>query len=148
MTSGAFYAHFSSKAEAFRRSVEVGLCRLAEGIQAIRKKEGKNWPDALAELYVTDLRTCDLQESCALQSLTGDVFRADERTKAVFARGLEDVLIEAVGNEGDPDCRENIIALLALLSGGVSMARAVDNEELAAEIAEAVRSAAKKIHHM
>ena len=90
-----------------------------------------------------------MPDSCALQSLTGDVARADPEAKQVFNGKLEEVLhamtAESLGSSrGTPD-RADAIALLALLSGAVSITRAVDNAALQEEIANAVRQAAKRL---
>ena len=79
------------------------------------------------------------------QSLTGDVARADGDARLAYERDLQDVIdtaatgMSATTNTGR---RAEAIALLALLSGGVSLARAVHDPELADEIAAAVRRAA------
>ena len=42
VTSGAFYAHFPSKAAAFREAVAVGMADLREGIVRFRETAGNN----------------------------------------------------------------------------------------------------------
>jgi len=138
VTSGAFYGHFASKAVAFRDAVAAGMAQLREGIAALRAHDGEGWRQAFVDFYLTERVTCDAAESCALQSLTGEVARAGADARAAYTLELRRV-IEAA----DEGSRAQAIALLALLSGGVSMARAVDDPELAREIVRAVRSAAE-----
>jgi AcrR family transcriptional regulator len=139
LTSGAFYAHFKSKAEAFHAAVACGLAELTAGVQALRAG-GAGWRRRFVDFYLGDRRTVALAESCALQSLTGDVARADDKARETFEAGLQEV-VEAMapGLEGG---REEALALLALLVGGVSLARAVQDPGFSAEIAEAVAKAA------
>ena len=97
------------------------------------------------EFYLGDRRTCDLAESCALQSLTGEVARADDDVREAYGAALEEVIETAAGgmaSTSDTARRADAIALLALLAGGVSMARAVKDPAISEEIAAAVRRAA------
>lgn len=137
VTSGAFYGHFASKAAAFREAVAAGMVQLRQGIEALRQSAGRGWRQAFIDFYLTERVTCDAGESCALQSLTGDVARAGPDARAAYTAALREVIAAADGGS-----RAQAIATLALLSGGVSMARAVDDPELIQEITEAVRAAA------
>ena len=71
VTSGAFYAHFPSKAAAFREAVAMGMAGLREGIVRFRQTAGAKWRQAFIDFYLGDRRTCDIGESCALQALSG-----------------------------------------------------------------------------
>ncbi len=141
LTSGAFYAHFGSKAEAFRQAVQGGIRDLAQGIAAFHESGGA-WVDRFVDFYLTERVTCDLAESCALQSLTADVARADAPTRNFYSEGLDEAITALAAGTKD---RAAAIAMLALLSGGVSMARAVSDPALAGEILAAVRKSAAQI---
>jgi TetR/AcrR family transcriptional regulator, transcriptional repressor for nem operon len=147
VTSGAFYAHFKSKAEAFRKAIAVGLDDLRIAIEHFRQAEGSSWRERFVAFYLGDRRTCDLAQSCALQSLSADVARSDGETRKVYEAEFRRVLDAAAsGLKGSAGRRRaDAIALLALLAGGVSIARAVENSELGDEIADAVRDAADRL---
>jgi AcrR family transcriptional regulator len=142
VTSGAFYAHFKSKAEAFRAAVQTGIADLRRGIEAIRAEHPEGWRGRFIAFYLGDRRTAPLAESCALQSLTGEVARAEPETRAAFEVEFQQVLATLAAPDATPAARAEAIALLALLSGGVTLARAVANPALAEEIATAVQAAA------
>jgi len=148
VTSGAFYTHFKSKAEAFRHAVVAGLGELKFGVEHFKEKFGARWTQHFVDFYLNDRRTCSLAESCALQSLSSDVARADEATRKLFEKEFEEVISAvASGLTGRSNVkREQAIVLLALLSGGVTLARAVDNAEFSDEIAQAVRKVAANIN--
>src|SRR3954449_2470381 len=97
VTSGAFYGHFGSKADAFREAAVAGLIELREAIEMLRADRGEAWLDEFVDFYLTVRRTCATAESCALQSLTPEVARADPATKAAYEAALLDV-IEAVSD--------------------------------------------------
>lgn len=148
VTSGAFYAHFRSKAAAFREAVALGMRDLRLAIDRLRAEGGAGWRQRFIDLYLGERRTCDLAESCALQSLTGEVARADDEARAAYEAELRLVLESAAaGMQGATaaERRAEAMALLALLAGGVSVARAVRDPAFAEEIAAAVRQAAIRL---
>lgn len=141
VTSGAFYGHFPSKADAFQAAAVAGLVELREAIETLRAKESDRWLGKFAEFYMGFKRTCDLKESCALQSLTPEVARAGKETKQAYEAEMLR-LIEAIA-EGLPKGtlaarRKTAWAILALLSGGVTLARASQDPKVGTQIASAV----------
>ena len=89
-------------------------------------------------------RTCDLRESCALQSLTPEVARAGQETKVAYEAEMLR-LIEAIAGglvHGNLAARRKTAwAVLALLSGGVTLARAVNDPKVGVQIASSVTTA-------
>jgi len=147
VTSGAFYAHFKSKAAAFREAIAAGMDDLRHGVEQFRDGKGAHWIGAFVDFYMGERRHAALSDSCALQSLTADVARADPDARQVFEAKLEEVLsaMTAGGASAATPDRAHAIGLLALLSGAVSMTRAVDDAALQEEIAEAVRLTAARL---
>ncbi len=90
--SGAFYAHFKSKAAAFREAVTAGIRALHDGIEAMRAANGAGWREAFVDLYLGERRTCALADSCALQSLSVEVARADDDVRAAYEAELRQVI--------------------------------------------------------
>ncbi|RAS34449.1 TetR/AcrR family transcriptional regulator [Paraburkholderia bryophila] len=147
VTSGAFYAHFKSKAAAFQEAVVIGLGDLRHAIDRTREEMGDRWREWFIDFYLGDRRTCDLADSCALQSLSGEVARADDDTRQAFETEFA-AIVESVAKalEGKPKARrEEATALLALLVGGVTLSRAVKDPAVGEEIAAAVRKAALQL---
>jgi AcrR family transcriptional regulator len=147
VTSGAFYAHFKSKADAFRAAVDAGLRELRQGVVQFRERYGARWRAEFIDFYLGDRRTCDLADSCALQSLSSEVARGDDETRVAYESELR-LIISSVadGLHGKPKARrERAAALLALLVGGVTLARAVQDRELGDEIVAAIRKAALQL---
>ena len=144
VTSGAFYGHFPSKAEAFKAAAVSGLVQLREAIEALRASEGDAWLEKFADFYMSVRRTCELGESCALQSLTPEVARADAGTKAVYEAELLRVVEAVAGGLSNgtlPARRKTAWAILSLLSGGVSIARSAADPRVGAQIAAGVKGA-------
>ncbi|MGO8377893.1 TetR/AcrR family transcriptional regulator (plasmid) [Rhizobium ruizarguesonis] len=150
VTNGAFYGHFKSKGEAFRTAVLAGLEELRQGIAALKASEPKDWLTTFVGYYLGYKRTCDLGESCALPSLSPDVMRADDETRSAYTAELKRLIEEvAVGlPEGEIPGQskrrreDQAILLLAMLSGGVTLARAASDPALSKRIADVIAQAA------
>ena len=97
VTSGAFYVHFKSKAEAFKASVVEGLEEVQHTLISLKKEHGTKWWTEFASIYMGQKRTCDLNKSCAMQSLTPEVGRFDDEAKMLYENELQKI-IELVGN--------------------------------------------------
>jgi TetR/AcrR family transcriptional repressor of nem operon len=145
VTSGALYGHFPSKDVAFKEAVIAGMDELHLGIKTLRAEHGADWVGAFVDFYLGHKRVCDLGESCALQSLAPEVQRADRKTRSAFEARMSLVahaVADGLSGSSAADRLERAWALLAILSGGVTMARAVHDPAVSAAIASAVRKAA------
>jgi len=145
LTSGAFYAHFDSKAEAFRLVVSEGIAKLRHRVAAFQEQHGRHWRDPFVDFYLGARMEVALDEACGLPSLSSDVARADDATRSVYEAELAR-LVEAVeaGFRG-VHATERAWSLLAVLSGAATMARAVRDEKIRRAILDAARVAAKAI---
>ncbi|MBY5356123.1 TetR/AcrR family transcriptional regulator [Rhizobium leguminosarum] len=150
VTNGAFYGHFKSKGEAFRTAVLTGLEELRQGIAALKASEPKDWLTTFVGYYLGYKRTCDLGESCTLPSLSPDVMRADDETRSAYTAELKRLIEEVAvglpeGEISDQTKRrreDQAILLLAMLSGGVTLARAASDPALSKRIADVIAQAA------
>ncbi len=148
VTSGAFYGHFPSKAEAFKAAAVAGLVELREAVERLRTRDDGAWLEKFADFYMSVRRTCEMGESCGLQSLTPEVARADDETKAAYEAEMlrvVDAVAEGLSDGTLPQRRKTAWAVLSILSGGVTLARAVDDPKIGAAIAAAVRTAVRAI---
>ena len=66
LTSGAFYAHFESKADAFRLAVADGLAFLRGGIAQFQAQYGSGWREPFVDFYLGERMEVGLDEACAL----------------------------------------------------------------------------------
>jgi len=145
LTSGAFYAHFDSKAEAFRLVVADSLALLRNGVIAFQERYGREWRDPFVDFYLGERMQVALDQACGVPSFSSDVARADDATRAVYEAELE-LLVEALaaGFRG-AHAKERALALLAVLSGAAAMARAVKDDHIRREILAAANTAAKAV---
>lgn len=142
LTSGSFYVHFKSKSAVFLEALRLGMRDLASGIDHVRMTMGTGWKDGLIDFYLTVRRRCRPDEACALQAMTSDVPRLGTEARRVFDDELRHVVERMTVGAAEPDLRRDRIralALLSVLSGAVSLARACEDEALADEIIEGAR---------
>jgi AcrR family transcriptional regulator len=145
VTSGAFYGHFNSKEAAFQEAIATGLDELEAAIKSFRDRHRGHWVEEFVGSYLQDKRVCELAESCALQTLTPEVGRADGTVRAAFeARMLRIVRAVADGLAGSSaeNRSDRAWSLLSILAGGVTLARAMGDPKLAGAIAASLRKAA------
>lgn len=146
VTSGAFYGHFKSKDAAFTAAAVAGLDALREAIDQLQTKHKDTWTAKFIDFYLSERLTCELGESCGLQSMTADVMRASDTTKAQYEQALIQVVDSvACGLVGETKAKrlQKAWALLAILSGGVTMARSVADEKTRQGIATHLKRSAQ-----
>ena len=155
LTSGAFYKHFASKADAFREVVATGMQRVIARIRYVQSaRSGTNeqdeWIDDFISIYMSRAHRDATAEGCALPSLTVDVARSDPQTREIYQSGLLDAARAMAENPplaGTDDGLDRALAILALVAGGTSLSRALRDPAMAARVADAVRRAASSLAH-
>ena len=144
VTSGAFYVHFDSKTAAFRAAVADGMAGLKIGVLHFQSEHGHRWWPEFVRFYLQVKRTCDLSDSCTLQSLSPEVARSDESVRVAFEVGFLDVanaIIAGPDSAAVPRDLDSACAAMATLVGAVTLARAVSSDAIADKIANAAERA-------
>ena len=144
VTSGAFYVHFDSKGDVFRESLRQGMDDLRRGVLHFQSEHGRAWWPEFVRFYLNAKRTCDLSESCTLQTLPTEVARSDQESRAAFEVALREVAQTVVDGPASPRVPRNLEAAysaLASLVGAVTLARAVGSPTFADQIANAAELA-------
>ena len=142
VTSGAFYKHFPSKAAAFEAAVSAGLKSFEKYLVLAIANPDKDWLIALVDYYFGKEHLANLAGGCAVPGLTGEVIRGSEQVREVYQKGIEGIVSTIAGgltHLAKSERRPRAWAVLAMLSGGVQMARAVQDNAKADEIATAMR---------
>lgn len=152
LTVGGFYGHFESKEEMFA--------------EAIRGEASSHW-DRLFELARGETpreRALDLLrkylsrphrdrpgEGCLLPGTAAEIAREGEPYRSALAERLEGFgrsladLLEEEGGEGRRERREEALGLIALMSGALSLSRAVAGTPLSDELLRAARKLGERL---
>jgi TetR/AcrR family transcriptional repressor of nem operon len=144
MTVGGFYAHFPNKstlvAEVLRDALEdsLGLMRKGAG-----EKRGAEWVKAAARLYLSRHHRDHPEEGCPLPAVLGELPRGGRAPREALAEGLADIAGEMASHleeAGAQDPGEEALALLAVMAGGLSLARALKDTSLSDRVLRACRA--------
>lgn len=140
LTVGGFYAHFASKEalvdEAIRDTLRSARQRMLE-IDAAEKLDG------VVRRYLSR-RHRDDEAVCPLPSIAGEIATGAPHAEVLAAE--LDVHVGALAGllPKGPGKKRRALALLALLYGGLTLARATRGTELSDEILEACRQFARQ----
>lgn len=145
VTSGAFYSHFGSKDGAFETALSAGLDEVIEAVPQFQREHGAGWVKAFVEYYMGKSHRKDLACGCAMATLTTEVVRSDAPLHAKYEQKMK--LIASLISEGLAESsKQNRIdrawSMLAVLTGGINIARAMKAAKVSDEVAAAIQDAA------
>jgi len=147
VTSGAFYSHFGSKDAAFDTALAAGLDEVIEAIPELQSKHGADWVKVFVDYYLGKQHRGDLACGCAMTTLTPEVVRSGPKVHGVFEKKMDlvvDLVAHGLAGASKEDRRARAWAMLSLLIGGLTVARAMKSVKAANEVAGAVKTAAIK----
>ena len=148
LTRGGFYSYFKSKSELY---TEVLGCFFTdpewkscwEGVEVDLKS--KDVGPQVVRAYLSKQHFEDVENSCPMVALPGDVTRSGEGAKIAFEsifKAMVSVLERGMAGEKR---RENAHAIAAVCVGGMVVARAMDDRALADELRSSCMSVALKL---
>ena len=148
LTHGGFYRHFDSRDDMVAEVVERAMESSRKALDRMTQGNGDRH-DVLAGLidfYLSAAHRDRLPTSCPVTALVRDVARSNDRARRAYTRSVAaflDVFTRlAVGNR--PKVRRaKAVGALSTLVGALSLARAVNDEELSAEILKSAAAEAK-----
>ena len=147
LTAGGFYAHFESKTALFAEAI-LGALQKGKIVfgRDTPELEGAELIRSVAAKYLSSVHREHIDQGCVLPPLLADLPRQDEAVRREFQTVLSEAATalrpHAAGgesetvNEGESD---QGWAILAMLVGGMSLARAVADKDLSDRILLACR---------
>ena len=154
LTHGAFYGHFSSRDALIIAALEQAMTRGQKRVisRAADAAERSKTPfEAIVDAYLHPAHADNPGTGCALCALAGDAVHATADVKALYTthlRRLADQLTHAAvgGDESGDESGNKALGLgvAATIVGAITLARAVDDHELALSILTAAHALVMK----
>jgi len=154
LTHGAFYGHFSSRDALILAALEQAMTRGQKRVmsRAAGAAEHSKTPfEAIVDAYLHPAHADNPGTGCALCALGGDAAHATADVKALYTthlRRLADQLTHAAvgGDESEDESGNKALGLgvAATIVGAITLARAVDDHELALSILTAAHALVMK----
>ncbi|MHA6193781.1 TetR/AcrR family transcriptional regulator [Pseudomonas wadenswilerensis] len=139
LTVGGFYAHFESKdalmLEAFRELLGERRALLAQVDPAL---DGQARRALVAAFYLSRKHRDSTEGACPLPSALSEMTRLPDAFRQVLAEHIELMAAELVDS---PEEADKFFADLALMVGGLALARALGTDELSDRILRAAKTA-------
>jgi TetR/AcrR family transcriptional regulator, transcriptional repressor for nem operon len=144
LTVGGFYAHFASKDRLIDETLRRTMAALRERLFArLDAKSEDERPEVILKRYLSAEHRDGGTPDCPLPAVVGEVGTNAPQHRAVLSeqvQALVDGLAQRLPGGGIVPRRVLAIGLLALMYGGLSLARAVKGTELSDEILRACRA--------
>lgn len=150
LTVGGFYAHFASKEAlvdaAIRRTAALMRARL---LDRLGDKPEQVRAEVVMKRYLCAAHRDDARNGCPLPAIVGEVSTSAPEHREVLAEQLGE-LAEAIAelvprqDRAGRSSRGAALAMIALMYGGISLARAVKGTAMSDEILRACRAFGKE----
>ncbi|MBX3215260.1 MAG: TetR/AcrR family transcriptional regulator [Labilithrix sp.] len=147
LTVGGFYAHFASKEalvdEAIRRTAAAMRAKLFERIE---EKPAPARAEVVLKRYLSAAHRDDAANGCPMPAVVGEVSTTTPEHRDVLAEQISDLADELARHVVKSDAttrRATALGMIALMYGGISLARAVKGTDLSDEVLRACRAFGK-----
>ncbi|MDN4500986.1 TetR/AcrR family transcriptional regulator [Alteromonadaceae bacterium BrNp21-10] len=144
VTSGAFYSHFGSKDGAFNLALAAGLDEVIIGVPRFQNEHGTEWVKVFTDYYLGQQHMADLETGCAMAALTPEVVRFGAEVHQAFEEKMTliaELVAQGLSGESPEDCLARAWSMLAVLIGGLNIARAMQSAQASKTVAEAIKVA-------
>ena len=146
VTSGAFYTHFKSKDSLLREVLESSSLKARERLQTLHQEKPKDWLSEYIDFYLSPSHLVEFEDGCVLAALSSDVGRLTEPVQTAYRANL-DAFVSAIElglSDGSGELlRKKARGLVAMMIGGLVVARAVSDTEEATVLLSDIREQAK-----
>ena len=144
LTVGGFYAHFDTKEEMVGAALRQAMRDRWSQLLSVIQSSGAEALEVVLRRYLSRKHRDNPAEGCPLPAVVGEAAHSHASAQArdalaaefeAWAKGLAELL------PGDkPLRRQRAVGVIALLFGGLSLARALKGTSLSDEILEACRA--------
>jgi TetR/AcrR family transcriptional repressor of nem operon len=145
LSHGGFYRHFPSRDDLVAEAIEHALADGGQRVVDTMQASHHSLLATLVDAYLSAAHRDGLATSCAVTTMAGDVARSNDRARTAYSKQVDaylELLATLIAEDNQKARRLKAILALSTLVGAVSMARAVNDEQLSQEI---LKSAADEL---
>jgi TetR/AcrR family transcriptional repressor of nem operon len=144
LTVGGFYAHFASK----EAMIDAAMRRTARAMRdrlfgKIDEKPAADRGEIVLKRYLSAAHRDDVRDGCSLPAVVGEVSTSATEHRAALHEQIEAFAAELEGHlpvHAHVSRRHLALGLVALMYGGLTLARALRGTELSDEVLRACRA--------
>lgn len=147
LTHGGFYRHFDSRDELVAEAIAAALQQNAGRMTRAVGRTRSDPLHGLLDRYLSVAHRDSPGEGCTVAALAADVARGSEVARATYTAHVRDFLAligESLGGGTTKATKRQAILTLSAMVGALTLARAVNDEVLSAELLESTLRALKE----
>jgi TetR/AcrR family transcriptional regulator, transcriptional repressor for nem operon len=147
LTVGGFYAHFRSKDDLLAQAMKTSAGQMWSRVLAqTADRPARDRVLAAVDAYLCEQHRDDREAGCLLPATVSEIGRVGQPYRTVLAsviEGFATAIAQLSG--GAAGARRRALGLVALMYGGLSLARALGRGPLSSEVLAASRAAARSV---
>jgi TetR/AcrR family transcriptional regulator, transcriptional repressor for nem operon len=147
LTHGGFYRHFDSREHLVAEAAQLALSQGSAPAMTAAQLGGQRGYAALVDGYLSARHRDHPEAGCAVACIAADVARAGGTARATYSDQVREylaVLADLIDNPDRQVGEREAVLTLSVLVGAISMARAVDDPDLAQQILTNAAAALKE----
>ncbi len=142
MTRGAFYAHFSSKTDLYAEAI-LHTANRAGGQYLPERNATTEQREAFINTYLSEGHCYGGSIQCPLAFLVSDMAHQDEGVRSTWSQVFQGLVRRmGKGQASTPEEQEAALRNVVMMIGGVAVARALNDKDLASEVLKVCRTGA------
>ncbi len=148
LTRGAFYAHFKNKKEVYTKAIFAGARKSSARAKKPKQLTQKEWGRQLLSAYLSKEHVNQQTFACPLAFLVTDIANNEPEIKQTYTlvykqlnRALRKLSVESTESISGRD-EQDVLAITALMIGGVAIGRALDDPETTQSLLKSCRKRA------
>lgn len=137
LTRGAFYAHFTSKAELYAES--IGTAARCAHRTALAQMDGEFDMARVVHGYLSEAHRQGEAINCPLALLITDIGQRDDEVRKAYTQVFKGFAGLIKDNGGEVVAQDEALRKAVLMVGGMAISRAINDEAFAMQLLDACR---------
>lgn len=147
LTRGAFYSHFKNKQALYSQAIIAGVRKSRISEQKPQSISNQEWGKILLDGYLSMEHVNQESNPCPLAFLVTDVANKEPQVKQAYTRIYKrlNLVIQKLYEDTSEDKEQDILAITAMMIGGVAIGRALNDTDTSEKLLASCR---QKVHEL